>query len=320
MSSQRREDDKPERADGPAPQEGPPEVPQGAIVVGVGRSVHDEQCIDWAAGAATRTKRPLHLLRAMDADHRLELVDPMGSGTAVALSAADLAPDAVLDEVLDRARTRWPELDISHSQPSEPPERALVEASRRAYLVVVGATRVGSIKRALLGRPALAVAMHASCPAVIFPEEARTGAEGPVVVAIDGSPGSAQAAERAFWISRTRGAPVRAIATWHVEVVDGYVVTTADTPAWDTVVQRYHSMVEEVLAPLRAEYPEVEVTIEVIRGVAATVLTQVSQDAGLLVMGSRGRGGFRGMLLGSVSHAVLETATCPVMIVRYADA
>ena len=101
----------------------------------------------------------------------------------------------------------------------------------------------------------LAAAMHAACPVVIVPQGSRTDAEGPVVVGIDGSSHSAAAAERAFWIAELRQAPLVAIITWNVEVVDGMVVTTPGTDAWNSVETKYRAVADRIIEPLRAAHP-----------------------------------------------------------------
>ena len=96
------------------------------------------------------------------------------------------------------------------------------------------------------------------------------------------------------------------------------VVTTPGTDAWNAVEAKYRAVADRIVEPLRAAHPDVDCTVEVLRGAPAKVLAERSADAGLLVMGTRGRGGFAGMLLGSQSQRVLETATSPVMLVRAA--
>ena len=290
-------------------------VPEGAVVVGIDGSDRDDTCIRWAAGAAARTGRPLHLVHAQDIAVELAAANP------IAARGLAFVPDLVLDSTvlstaLGRARAEWPDLDVTGSEPWMHPEEALIEASDDAYLIVVGSSRISGLERLLLGRSALAVSLHARCPVVILPEGARTDAEGPVVLGFDGSEGSRAAAERAFWIADVRGTSVRTVTSWYAEVVDGAVVTTPGTPAWEQVEGGYRRMVEEGIADLRERYPDVDVDVRVLRGPAAAVLTREAADASLLVIGSRGRGGFRGMLLGSVSHKVLETATSPVMVIR----
>ena len=290
-------------------------VPPGAIVIGVDGSDRDHSCIRYGAGAASRTGRPLHLLHAQDIAVELAAANP------IAARGLAFVPDFVLDsgvlrDALAWTREEFPDIDVTGSEPWMHPEEALIEASEDAYLIVVGSSRISGLERILLGRSALAVSLHSRCPVVIMPEGGRTDIDGPVVLGFDGSEGARSAARRAFWVADLRGAPVRIITSWYAEVVDGSVVTTPGTPAWEQVESGYRRMVEEGIADIRSEYPNTEVDIQVVRGPAAEVLAKQSADASLLVIGSRGRGGFRGMLLGSVSHKVLETATCPVMVIR----
>lgn len=289
-------------------------IPANAVVVGIDGSERDATCLAYAAGAATRAGCPLHLLHAQELVTELALSDPVsarGLGTL-----ADVADDGVLPAALADARSSWPDVEITGSDPWAHAERALIEASEGAHLVVVGSRSVSGLERWILGRSSLAVAMHAACPVVLVPAGARTGAEGDVVVGVDGSEHSALAAERAFWIAQIRKAPVRVITTWSLEIVDGMVVTTPENPAWAQVEGKYRDLAERIIGPLRERCPEVPCEIDVRRGSPAAVLAEASATAGLLVIGRRGRGGFRGMLLGSVAHKVIETATCPVMVVR----
>lgn len=290
-------------------------VPAGAIVIGVDGSDRDESCIRYGAGAATRTGRPLHLLHAQDIAVELAAANP------IAARGLAFVPDLVLDSNILRDALAWtrkefPDLAVTGTEPWMHPEEALIEASEDAYLIVVGSTRISGLERLLLGRSALAVSLHSRCPVVIMPEGGRTDADDPVVLGFDGSAGSMAAAERAFWIADLRGTSVRVVTSWYAEVVDGHVVTTPGTPAWEQVETGYRQMVEDGIADLRKQYPDLDVEIRIIRGPAAEMLARQSADASMLVIGSRGRGGFRGMLLGSVSHKVLETATSPVMVIR----
>jgi nucleotide-binding universal stress UspA family protein len=292
-------------------------VPPEAVVAGLDGSERDATVLEFAAGAATRADRPLHLLHAHEMGGELMAADAPALGGILTLSpSVGLVDDDVLEESLAEARRRWPDLAVTGSQPWDRPERALVDASRGAYLVVVGAEPRRGLDRLLLGRSSLATAMHAACPVVVIPEGVRTGPEGPVVVGVDGSSHSRAAAERALWIAQVRHTSVVVVAAWYLEVVDGTVVTTPDTPEWETVTQRYGAMAESVLQPLRERYPDVPVEVRVLRGPAARTLVEQARDAGLVVLGSRGRGGFAGMLLGSVSQTVLEAAPCPVMVIR----
>ena len=292
------------------------EIPEGAVVVGIGNSDRDAECLTWAGSSAQRSGSPLHILHAHDLGAELSAIDPVAGNTISLGPEGDIGNASLLDETLAQARERWPDVQVTGSLPFARPEQALIDASRTARLVVVGSARANAFHRLGIGRPSLAAAMHSSCPVVIVPQGARAEAEGPVVVGIDGSLHSAAAAERAFWIADLRKVPLVAITTWNVEVVDGLVVTTPGTNAWNQVEAKYRAIADRVVEPLRAQHPDVDCTVEIVRGVPARVLAERSADAGLLVMGTRGRGGFAGMLLGSQSHKVLETAASPVMLVR----
>lgn len=301
-------------------------MPQDAVVVGVMGGDLDDTCLAWAAGAAQRTGRPLHLVHARE--------DVMSASSLVSFSGIEpaliggfafsdfldpsqaLEQDSVLMEILAGARQRWPDLDITGSGPIGRRERVLVEASEDAYMIIVGAPKRRGLQR-FLERPSMAVAMHAACPVVIIvPAGVRVEPQGPVIAAVDGSEHSRYALERAFIVARTRGERLVVVTTWAIEVLDGAVLTTYGTDAWTAVEEGHRAMVQSMIDPLAAQYPDVEIEVRVIRGHPAHVITELSDEAGLLVLGSRGRGGFRGMLLGSVTHEVIETATCPVLIAR----
>ncbi len=291
----------------------PMSQPSDAVVVGLDGSGRDATVLEWAAGAATRTGRPLHLVHATDDAGQVPRQD-LASGLPTGIF--EPASDSGFAATIARARAAWPDLQVSGAEVFSPSDRALIKASDGAHLVVVGSRPLSGVERLLLGRSPLAVAMHARCPVVLVPEGARTDADGPVVVGLDGSDASARAAERALWIAGVRGTSVRAVVAWNVEVVDGLVVTTPGTPAWRATEDKYRQLAERSLAAGRAAHPEVAVEVVVRRGGAAQVLAEEASGSSLLVIGSRGRGGFSGMLLGSVAHKVIETVERPVMVVR----
>ncbi|CCH70701.1 conserved hypothetical protein [Phycicoccus elongatus Lp2] len=288
-------------------------TPASPVIVGIDGSERDATCIAWGAGAAMRTGRPMVLVHALNLTAELVAPDLIGGS----VPAMDGGTDTLLQAALAGTRARFPDVQVTGTSPTGSSDRELIAASEGAHLLVVGSRRVAGFERLILGRSALAVAMHAHCPVVILPEGSRTDAEGPVVVGVDGSPASQNALDRAFWIAHLRDTSVRIVTTWNVEVVDGMVVTTPGTDAWRSVENRYRSVVEKQLSLVPRDWSDIPHEVAVVRGSPAKVLTEESARSSLLVVGSRGRGGFRGMLLGSVTHKVLETATCPVMVVRH---
>jgi nucleotide-binding universal stress UspA family protein len=157
--------------------------------------------------------------------------------------------------------------------------------------------------------------MHAACPVVVVGEDAGNPV-GPVVVGVDGSQHSVEAARVAGDEAARRRVRLLVVTTWWLEVVDGIVVTEEGTPQWEQVEARHRDMLDEVLAPVREAHPDLDIEIVLRNERPVAALLELSAGAGILVVGTRGRGGFAGMALGSVSHKVLQRASVPVAVVR----
>jgi nucleotide-binding universal stress UspA family protein len=138
-----------------------------------------------------------------------------------------------------------------------------------------------------------------------------------VVVGVDGSPTSEPALAMAFEEAAMRGAGLVAVHAW-VEFTSetAYVSARQFLVDWNAVETREHEMLAERLAGWQEKYPDVEVRRVVTGGRPAKCLLDEADDAQLLVVGSRGRGGFTGMLLGSTSQALIHHAPCPLVVVR----
>jgi|SRR6478672_3579608 len=136
-----------------------------------------------------------------------------------------------------------------------------------------------------------------------------------IVVGIDGSKGSARALEFALEEARIRGADVKAVAAWHVPASayeTGWVPVSIDPTTYEKLAKE---TLAKSLAEIDTSKSEVSVTPVLKEGQAADVLVAEAQGADLLVVGSRGLGGFKGLLLGSVSQQCAHHASCPVAIV-----
>ncbi len=290
-------------------------TPAGAVVAALDGGHRDPAVIDWAAAEARAVAAPLHLVHAVD------LGTPL-SAYGELLTSPDIV-DRVEQEAMrivsageERARTANPDLAVSTALPTGAPAGALLNAADDAQLLVVGSARKSRAERIVLGTTSLSVVAHAPCPVVLVPDDAETSGDGRVVVGIDGSEHSRLAFRHALAAAALRGKTVTTVTSWNVEVENGVVVTEPGSSEWETVDQRYRGMAERTIAEDREAHPEIEVTVEVHHGRAADTLVSVAQGADLLVVGSRGRGGFRGMLLGSVSQRVLGRATCPVAVLH----
>lgn len=155
----------------------------------------------------------------------------------------------------------------------------------------------------LLGSTAVSLASHGQCPVMVVREEAADA--GPIVLGVDGSPVGEKAVDFAFAEAALRGAEMVAV---HALLPDYAPLGTSPESA--------ERLLAQALAGRREKYPDVTVRLEVVGGETREVLITASRTAQLLVVGARGRGGFAGLLLGSVSQALLHHAHCPVTVVR----
>jgi nucleotide-binding universal stress UspA family protein len=190
---------------------------------------------------------------------------------------------------------------------------ALVEASTDAWMLVVGSRGMGAFGRAVLGSTSGGVVRHAHCPvAILHADEAQSvDRTSPVLLGIDGSPASEAATALAFEEASRRQVELVALHAWSdvgvFPVVGMY---------WREYEDEGHEVLGERLAGWQEQYPDVVVRRRIVCDRPARWLIDESQQAQLVVVGSHGRGGFPGMLLGSVSTAVAEGAKAPVIVVR----
>lgn len=188
----------------------------------------------------------------------------------------------------------------------------LVDAAKEADMVVVGTRGHGAVKRLLLGSVSTGLLHHARCPVAVVNADSETApATGPVVVGVDGSRASQRAVEIAFEEASMRGVDLVALHSWsdRSESLHPYV-------DWATVQVPAEKTLAVSLAGWCERYPDVTVHRESVFDRPVEHLLERSDRAQLLVVGSHGRGGFAGMLLGSVSTAVVQAARVPVIVAR----
>lgn len=145
----------------------------------------------------------------------------------------------------------------------------------------------------------------------------------PVVVGLDGSDGSLYALRAAATQARLTGAPLKVVCAWHPSMVGSLPAFGVGTPVAETIDELHLAVrttleTEGLLVPDTGGQPtpdSPDIDTEVVTDDAAHALLDASESASLVVVGTRGRGGFAGMLLGSVSQKVLAHAHCPVMVV-----
>ncbi len=171
----------------------------------------------------------------------------------------------------------------------------------------------------LAGSTAVGVAAHATSPVVVV--RTREGAtvppdDGPVVVGVDGSPLSERAVTYAFEEASLRAAPLVALHAWTDVEDEGLLGRARALLSGAPSETEQGRLLAADLASRQEKYPDVAVERVVVRDRPRRQLLERSATARLVVVGSRGRGGFRGLLLGSTSQALVHHARCPVMIVR----
>lgn len=191
----------------------------------------------------------------------------------------------------------------------------LVEASRDADLLVVGSRGRGGFRALLLGSVSTACVQHADCPVLVHRPQAGPGAGSrTIVVGVDGSRESGQALRFAVTLARRLGHSVRTITTWQWPSA-----LNRDEPPfdhWTPEGDARATAASAIDAAADLFDDDVLVTSELLEGPAAAVLLEASRDAAFLVLGSRGLGGFRGLLVGSVSQECAQHAACSVVIHR----
>jgi nucleotide-binding universal stress UspA family protein len=284
------------------------------VVVGVDGSESALQAVRWAAQEAHRRRVPLRLVNAFGWTTGHHLGDP-GLGTDYRTVLLQNARDEVAAAVAGAAGVA-PELAIEQEVVTGFPVPVLNAEAARAQLVVLGDRGLGGFTGLLVGSVAVALSAHAPCPVVVV-RGPMPGVppplEGPVVVGIDGSPTSEAALAFAFEAADLRGVPLLAVHTWTDYQIESTMVAVLEGDAIDA---DEHRLLAERLAGWGEKFPDVAVQRFVTRYRPARTLMEQSAHAQLVVVGSRGRGGFAGMLLGSVSHALLHHAGCPVAVVR----
>ncbi|MDF3148806.1 universal stress protein, partial [Streptomyces sp. T21Q-yed] len=197
------------------------------------------------------------------------------------------------------------------------PVTVLEIESCTASLVVVGSRGLSRFGSLLLGSTAGHLAAHAACPVLVV--RGRPNPGGPVLLAADGSPAARGAVEFAFAQASLHGTDLIALHAWNTRTERAYD-SPADPPVVtydeDRLRDEEQRVLTEALDGLGEKYPDVSVDRRLVRGRIRHTLIEASAEAGLVVVGARGRGGFAGLLLGSVSQALLHHAHCPVAVVR----
>lgn len=280
------------------------------VVAGVDGSESALQAVGWAADEAKRRGTGLRLVHAYEipAGYPPGFVDSQMLYDAIVEQG-----DNWLTQAREVAEKAVPGLDVEVVATKASPVVTLLRQSESASLLVLGSRGLGGFTGLLVGSTAVELTARADCPVVIV---RGPGADGPVVVGVDGTPVGEPAIEFAFAAASARDVDLVAVHTWTDLLLEIAFGGGADALDMSRVAEEAEELLAERLAGWQERYPDVRVTRQVSRERASRALLRHAEGAGLVVVGSRGRGGFRGLLLGSTSQHLVYHAPCPVAVVR----
>ncbi|GAA1695237.1 universal stress protein [Nonomuraea maheshkhaliensis] len=267
------------------------------IVVGVDGSAPAVAAVEWAAADADRRGLDLRLVHVCEQWPHSEGVEYCAG---------------VLEAAADRARAVAGGTKVATDLRAGNVIDELIGASATADSVVVGSRGLGGFTGMLLGSVSIAVAGHAAGPVVVV-RAPQTG-HGRVVVGYDGSEHARAAMAYAIEQARAQGTGLHVVTAWQPPALSPYAIGYSGLI--ERIMEEEPRAARELVEPWRASNPDLVITDEQPCEHPVAALTRAAGTAGLVVVGSRGRGGFASAVLGSVSHAVLHHSTCPVAVVR----
>ncbi|OBF51626.1 universal stress protein UspA [Mycobacterium sp. 852002-50816_SCH5313054-b] len=281
------------------------------IVVAVDGSQAADAAACWAAHDAAMRNVPLTVVHAVATP--TATYPPVPYPEALVARLEDDGKKALMHavKIAEDAMPADAKVAIDRELVYAAPAPALIKMSEEAEMVVVGTSGRGMLARGVLGSVSSTVVRHANCPvAVVHDEGLPDRRDGPVLLGVDGSAISERATELAFDEASRRGVDLVALHAW------SDITTEVPYLDWATVEEEAQRSLAESLAGWLESYPEVTVHRRLVRDRPARHLIDEAAAAQLVVLGSHGRGGLTGMLLGSVSNTVLHSVRVPVIVAR----
>ncbi|GAB7034927.1 hypothetical protein JCM4914_63880 [Streptomyces platensis subsp. malvinus] len=266
-----------------------------------------------AARQAGLHHTPLHLL------HVTGHPDPAGTAADEAGHGPPAPGAAGTEQLAELVRSEFPGITVTTETVPGRPAPVLLERATEASFLVLGHRGGGGFPRLPLGSVSQQVATHADCPVIVVrPGETSAAPDNRVVVGADLGDLSAEALDVAYGEAAVRGASLELLhATFHPgEVPTGPSLVAPDYEALDAAALE---ILRTEAAKRLDRFPDVTVHARVERVRPATMLTEASRGAALLVVGTHGRSGLRRLMLGSVSGEVLHRAASPVLVVPGRD-
>jgi nucleotide-binding universal stress UspA family protein len=282
------------------------------VVVGVDGSPRSLDAVAEAVRFAARHRRSVRVVHAFIWPLLHVPLGPSPAGPP----EGGLQHDAerILAEAINRASATDAAVPVSGSIETGAAAPVLIRESRRASVVALGDRGLGGFTGLLIGSIAVQLAAHSACPLLVVRGTVRP--DGPVMVGVDGSGDSVQAVGFAWAEAAARDTDLLAVHAWAAPVSTAPGDILPRVHDIGAVEDEESRLLSEALAGWSERYPEVTVRRLVTRGRPARILVEHSGEAQLVVVGARGRGGLAGLLLGSVSQALLHHSRCPVAVVR----
>lgn len=288
------------------------------IVVGVDGSQVSAAALDWAVAEAGWWDTSLLIVHAL----QMPLVAVPFATMAVVPPTDDLEKysQSVLTTATERVRDQAPDLEVRTVTEFLPPADALLRASEEAAAVVVGTRGLGAFGTTFLGSVSTRVSSRAHCPTIVVPS-VPADLSGPIVVGVDGSPHARAAVRFALDEAARRQRDVVAVHAFALPMAGSGI---DDPESEDRQRATAHDdaialLTESVDASRDSRSRDVHVELKAVEAGAPDALADVGRTASMTVVGSRGRGGFTGMLLGSVSQTILHHATHPVAVIHVSE-
>ncbi|HTZ14507.1 MAG TPA: universal stress protein [Mycobacterium sp.] len=285
---------------------------QSTLVVCVDGSGPSDAAVRWAVGESVMRERPITLIHVVAPTPIDSTMAPDGAIPQVRLDQARQIVQhsrEIADELTDGKHPRM-QTEITYASVVS----TFIEASQHAYMMVTGSRGVDASSAYRLGSVSAALLRDARCPVAVVHDRQHVGQNvadaSPVLLGIDGTPASEAATALAFDEASRRQVPLLALHAW--SDVGVFPILGMD---WHVNRDQGDEVLGERLAGWHERYPDVQVERKLVCDVPARWLVQESTRAQLVVLGRRGRGGYPGMRLGSVSSAVAQSARVPVIVV-----
>jgi len=276
-------------------------------IIGVDGSDQSRTALDWGLKRAAQCGARVQLLHVAD--------DSFLSESVAFLSEAQEASEQMLQAEIEYARSTGYDGPIEGTAVVGHPIVEMEEASKHADLVILGAHSGSRLSGSFFGTRAVKIAAVSHCPVAVIPHEKTTTPTPGVVVGVDGSEAAKKAIAFAAEEASARGVPLIAVYAWMPPLTPGLEYLWSEE-----LVESQRASAEEAIAigtaGLATRYPDLAIERKIVQSPPVAALLSVAEQADTIVVGSKGRSGLTRLLLGSVSHGVLQALTRTTIVTR----